>query len=81
MIVPCCNASVKSASDTSSVFMEFETVSVSSLPSDVEAVDVTVVLRRFSPIIFTSSGKSTEVKVTIIDASSDAHDFPLYISH
>jgi hypothetical protein len=81
MIVPRCNASVKSASDTSSVFMEFETVSVSSLLNDVEAdVDVIVVLRRFSPIMFTSSEKSAEVKVTI-DASTDARDFPSYISH
>lgn len=80
MIVPRCNASVKSASDTSSVFMEFETVSVSSLPNDVEVVDVTVVLRGFSPTTFVSSGKSAEVKVTI-DASTDARDLPSYISH
>lgn len=43
-----CNASTKSMSDVSSVFMELETISVHSLSSDVEVVDVTVVLRGFS---------------------------------
>jgi len=57
-----CNVSVKSISDISSVFMEFEMVSVISLPNDVEVVDVIVVLCRFSSATCASSGKRDESK-------------------
>lgn len=50
IMVACCTKSTKSVSDTSSVFMELETVSVMSFPNDEEVVEVTVVLCKFSPV-------------------------------